>query len=244
MKISVIHPFYNHNFAVPRHIDNWLRWSTKNKQNTEIIIVDDGSPEQIDLALFKRAQGLKIKIFRIKENILWNVTGARNLGITQSTGEWLFPLDFDMSVLNETIEAFYNAKPDPKYTYWPNLWMPTSKRPDRMRHPHCNSFFIHRDAMLKSGLYDEDFAGQWGWEDSFMHELILPGTGLVRKNMNKFGFIRWYKAFACQHVTKNPSDYTTENFSKFKQKERQYKQGTYKNGPILRFSWEKIYDSR
>ena len=244
MKISVVHPFYNHNEAIPEHIHNWNAWSPENKRNTEIIIVDDGSPDKINLSLFKEAKGLDIKVFQVLEDIKWNVTGARNLGITQATGEWLFPLDFDMSVLDITFDGFFKENPSKDTTYWPRLWFPSQHKPERMRHPHCNSFFIHKDAMLESGLYDEDFSGAWGWEDIFIHNFVFPKMGLKRKEMDH-GYIRWYKRFICRTqqgevVPKNPKDQTIDNYKRMIQKGKLVNNGTYKNGPILRFEWKRI----
>jgi len=237
MKISVIHPFYKHNFALEKHIQNWNSWEDKYKKSTEIIIVDDGSPESIDLNLFKKANGLDIKVYRILKDIMWNVTGARNLGITQSTGDWLFPLDFDMSVLNITLDGIYRENLDSNTTYWPRLWFPSKNKPHRMRRPHCNSFFIERETMFNSGLYDEDFAGRWGYEDIFFHDISLGG---VKRKVIDYGYLRWYKNFACPHVVKNPRDLTDDNYKKFCNKKKHYEKGWYKNGPILRFEWKRL----
>jgi len=238
LKLSLIHPFYNHNYALPAHIGNWMEWDPQYKQSVEIIIVDDGSPEPLDVSLLKGLD-LNIKVFKVKQDILWNVTGARNLGITQASAPWLAMLDFDMSLLNRSLKDFLKLTVDNNKTYWPFLWLPTKNQPHRTRYPHCNSFFINRETMIKCGMYDEDFAGEWGWEDIFIHDFIFPSNG-IKREWRQDCLIRWYRGFASGHVEKHPENQSNVNFKRMKEKAWEVINGTYINKDILRFDWEQV----
>jgi len=99
-KVSVIIPFYNRIQETIRAIDSVLR---QTYQNFEIILVDDGSTEDITEIKKKINKNEKIKIVRNKNNA--GASAARNMGIIQASGDYLVFLDSDDEFLPNKIET-------------------------------------------------------------------------------------------------------------------------------------------
>lgn len=93
---SVIIPFYNRLRLVNFAVQSVLNQSYK---NLEIILVDDGSTEKIDLSAY---QNDKRVVYIYQSNS--GPARARNLGVSQARGEYVFFLDSDDLFTPEKIE--------------------------------------------------------------------------------------------------------------------------------------------
>lgn len=102
MKVSVIVPVYN----VERYIDKCLK-SLVNQtlKDIEIIVVNDGSPDNSQKIIDEYAKKYKNVKSYIKEN--GGVSDARNFGIEKSSGEYIAFVDGDDFVLNDMYEKMY-----------------------------------------------------------------------------------------------------------------------------------------
>ncbi|MDO4780792.1 MAG: glycosyltransferase [Candidatus Saccharibacteria bacterium] len=90
MKVSVIVPVYNVEAYLCRCVDSIL---AQTYQNTEIILVDDGSPDNCPAICDQYAtQDKRVKVIH-KQN--GGLSDARNAGIAAATGEWLAFVDGD-----------------------------------------------------------------------------------------------------------------------------------------------------
>lgn len=104
IKVSVIVPVYN----VEKHIEKCIKTLINQKfKNYEIIIVNDGSPDNsqeiIDI-YYKMYPNLIVPIK--KKN--GGLSSARNLGIEKSKGEYIMFVDSDDYVTDDYISALYN----------------------------------------------------------------------------------------------------------------------------------------
>lgn len=97
-KVSVIIPCYNHGQYIAECVSSVLN---QTYQNTEIIIVDDGSTDPYTKKLFETYNPPKTKILRIENK---GVAHARNLAIGHSTGEYILPLDADDKIAPAYLE--------------------------------------------------------------------------------------------------------------------------------------------
>lgn len=102
MKVSVIVPVYN----VEKYIEKCLK-SLVNQtlKDIEIIVVNDGSPDNSQKIIDKYAKKYKNVKSYIKEN--GGVADARNYGIKKSSGEYIAFVDGDDFVLNDMYEKMY-----------------------------------------------------------------------------------------------------------------------------------------
>lgn len=102
--ISVIVPVYNTERYLPECLDSLL---AQTYQNFELLLVDDGSPDQCwEILQQYAAQDARVRIFR-KEN--GGVSSARNFGLRQAKGEYIGFVDSDDFVAPQYLEWMYRA---------------------------------------------------------------------------------------------------------------------------------------
>ena len=102
--ISIIIPAYNIEEFLPRCLDSVIRQTYR---NLEIIIVDDGSTDDsYDIAKQYTQKDPRIKLIHQKNQ---GLSGARNTGITKSTGTYLTFIDSDDEIKPEFTEKLLTA---------------------------------------------------------------------------------------------------------------------------------------
>lgn len=246
MKYSIIHPYFNHTVALPLHLPFWERISKylgDRRKELEIVLIDDHSPEngKIDISLIKTVS-LPITVAHIDDNIIWNVTGARNLGAALAVGQHLIMPDFDYVVTPELIQTLDNTDMSdssimrfPLTQYNRNLrYGPYGK----VTNSHCNSFVIHKVLFDKVGGYDEDFAGSWGSEDSYFikHLCKVNGAKKIIMEIPGFFFVLGFQ---------NQGEYTHGRFQQqvnYDLLARKLEEAPARNTtPILRFRHHIVY---
>ena len=160
-KISVVIPLYNKADYIEATIDSVL---TQSFADFEIVVVDDGSLDDGPTRV-NRIPDARIRLFR-KEN--QGVSSARNFGIRQAAGEYIFFLDADDTIKPDCLEEFASLTqefPDAAF-YTANF---------SARHPDAGERIIcHKK---DKGYIDHPY------RDLFKRN-IFPRTGamLVRKN--------------------------------------------------------------
>ena len=97
MKVSVIIPTFNRFNLISRAIDSVLNQTIK---PFEIIVVDDGSSDNTSTFIKNNYKSVKL----IKQNNL-GVSKARNVGIKNSSGDWIALLDSDDEWKNNKLEV-------------------------------------------------------------------------------------------------------------------------------------------
>ena len=102
MFFSVIVPVYNVEKYLPRCIDSVLSQSFS---DFELILVDDGSPDSCgEICDDYKIKDNRIKVIH-KEN--GGLAGARRSGIKIAQGDYVFNLDSDDLIENDTLECAY-----------------------------------------------------------------------------------------------------------------------------------------
>lgn len=147
----------------------------------EFVIIDDGSPLKYEIPDFN----LNLRWIKINEDIKWNQSGARNLGVLSAKSDKLIITDLDHIFYEDTLKfmATYNFKEKEIYK-------------SRRTHIHKNGFVagnypgagniyaMSRGDFLKYFGYDEEFAGNYGYEDNFCAE-YFDALGFKRKYITK-----------------------------------------------------------
>jgi glycosyltransferase involved in cell wall biosynthesis len=98
-KISIVIPFFNQAKFVEECISSALG---QTYNNIEVILVNDGSNEDIDHIIDKFLAHPNFKYIK-QENK--GTSGARNTGIRSSTGDYILPLDSDDVLPSTTIQS-------------------------------------------------------------------------------------------------------------------------------------------
>lgn len=122
--ISVIVPFYNSE----KHIDNCLHCLLNQDlaKPIEIILINDASTDK-SLNILKKYDFLNIKLFNLKKNS--GPATARNLGLKNAKGEFVFFLDVDDMIETNTLSLLYYSAIEKKYdlTICDSMWIENSK---------------------------------------------------------------------------------------------------------------------
>ena len=117
------------------------------EQGLKTVIVDDCSKEPLG-----PLDG--VKVVRVTDDIKWNQPGARNLGFHISDG-WILCADIDHLVTKENMEQLENTELKRGCVYYLGREDTNS----------VNIYVIHKDDFEKIGGYDEDFCGNYGYDD-------------------------------------------------------------------------------
>lgn len=88
MKVSIIIPVYNQEKLLKKAVD-----SIPLNKDLEVLIIDDGSTDGTYELMKQLSKHPKIKIFHFETN--QGVANARNIGLDNAQGEYIFMLDSD-----------------------------------------------------------------------------------------------------------------------------------------------------
>lgn len=103
--VSIIIPTYNRAHIVPRAIQSALNQTYK---NIEVIVVDDGSTDDTEVAVREIAQkDARLRYFRYSPNRGGN--HARNIGLDNARGDYVTFLDSDDTYLPRKVEQQLSA---------------------------------------------------------------------------------------------------------------------------------------
>ena len=103
--ISIVIPMYNVEKYIETCIDSIL---LQTFQNFEVIVVDDCSTDRsLEVVRKKYSNELRVKIFHQIKNS--GESAARNLGLINARGKYVYFMDSDDAILENTLETFYNA---------------------------------------------------------------------------------------------------------------------------------------
>tara|TARA_A100001035_G_scaffold197757_1_gene158565 strand:- start:1595 stop:2473 length:879 start_codon:yes stop_codon:yes gene_type:complete len=100
--ISVIIPCFNSGLTVQKSVNSVVNQTWKDK---EIILVNDGSTDKLTLFILKELS--KIKILKLINQNNLGLSSARNKGIKESNGNYLFFLDADDWIEENCLEEMY-----------------------------------------------------------------------------------------------------------------------------------------
>lgn len=103
IKVSVIVPIYNVEEYLEECLDSLLIQTLK---EIEIIMVNDGSTD--NSASIAQKYITKSSKFRLIERVNGGLSAARNSGLTQAKGEYIYFLDSDDYLVPNALEVLYN----------------------------------------------------------------------------------------------------------------------------------------
>jgi glycosyltransferase involved in cell wall biosynthesis len=132
----------------------------------EIIIVDDCS----DSSIIPQFNGLNLKAYRVTDDIPWNQSGARNLGCLMAESPWVLFFDIDQVPLEDSVSLILKSIKDLEYNclyyFYVKDFIDSNLKKKLDIHP--NTFLANTQRFKTTGMYDEDFAGHYGYEDLYL----------------------------------------------------------------------------
>lgn len=235
-KISLVYSLWNPQpGTLEEHLKLWESCPDDLRKRFEVIYVDDHSTPPIE---FNPSFPMNYKLARIKDNIYWNICGAKNLGFHLATHNWVLSTDqdhlpFDYTDIEKAIDVRRHGS---NTAYFMNRLKPDGSDRGKV---HPNSFIIMKDDFWDLGGYDEDFSGKRGFSDHMIHQLMKKNHMVVLTMMDIR--LKEYKEFTC-------ADPRNRNFSHnmglVHKKMAELRKDTYKNGPVLRFDWEIVSERK
>ncbi|HOC37381.1 MAG TPA: hypothetical protein PKL74_09980 [Tenuifilaceae bacterium] len=117
---------------------------------------------------------LNILLLRITDDIIWNQGGARNLGVAQSRTAKLVLTDVD----HIFSEILFSKMLDHRIPTNLHKFKRVDGEKFRMSSV-CNIYFTSKSVFFKALGYDEEFCGNYGYEDTMFFNLQKKlGTSL------------------------------------------------------------------
>lgn len=229
-ELSIVYSIWNPMpGTLEEHMNMWRSCPADLRKRFEVIYIDDCSDEPIS---FKPDFEMNLTVARITDNIYWNICGAKNLGCHLAKAPWLLTTDqdhlpFDHTDIERAIEIRQHGT---NTAYFMKRLRPDGS--DRGK-DHPNSFIINKEDFWELGGYDEDFSGNRGFSDHMIHQQMRKHSFVIR-TMSSIR-LKEYPEFTC----KDPRNRNfAHNMGLVNKKMTELRNGTYKNGPILRFNWE------
>lgn len=171
--LSVIIPCYKHGAYLPEAVHSIEKYD---RHPTEIIIVNDGSPDEETKSVIKDFIGRGYKVIDQPNQ---GLARARNNGVALSTGKYILPLDADNKILPENLEDVLNlleSNPDIDVVYTDRRLFGDVNRYDRVGPYNLQKLMLsnyidacavyRREVWEECGGYDPDMPamGAEDWE--------------------------------------------------------------------------------
>ncbi len=170
IELTLVTHVYNAQEGIDHQLAHWKSFDPKVLERMEFVVVDDFSdrPLRIDKG------PLALRLFRVEEDIDWNMPGCRNLAAIHARGAWVLFFDVDQIVSQEHIRAILEglAHLDPA-----RLYVFRRMHDGVEVDSHINTYLITRQAFFTAGGYDEDFAGHYGFDDVLFRNLCRKHVG-------------------------------------------------------------------
>lgn len=171
-QITLITQVYNQPEAVARHVASWKALPAEVRRALEFIVVDDCS--DVPLAVPDRGD-LNLRLFRVIDDIDWNMPGCKNLAALMARADFLLFFDCDNIAPAAGLAALARAagqlRPDVLYNFRRVL------EDGQEMPPHINTLLMSKRGFFQAGGMDEDFCGHYGYEDVHFHHMWRHHVG-------------------------------------------------------------------
>ena len=198
MKVSVIVPVYNVEKYIDKCLDSLVNQTLK---ELEIIIVNDGSPDNSEKIIKKYLKKYNNIKYFVKEN--GGLSSARNYGLKYVTGEYIAFIDSDDYVSNDMYEKMYfKAKEnnfdmvvcDINYVYNDKIEIVNSgikKDTNDIKSTYLNIHPAAWNKIFKKDLFENNIyfkEGVWFEDVEFIYRLLpyVKSIGVIHEAYNYY----------------------------------------------------------
>ncbi len=225
-ELSIVYPYYDNESCLRRQLELWSSLAPQIARRVEYVLVDDASPRPVEVPPDFPGN---LTLVRIKDDVLWNQHGARNLGMKLAEGEWIIATDIDHILDADGIGQLLSMNKDPRTIYF----FSRMREDGSPRNSHPNSFLVDKRTFWEIGGYDEDFCGRYGKGDILLRMQFERACTVVE--LERPGLVE-----IAGGETPGLDRGTRRNRWIFNRKKRQLERGRYRNGRTLRFEWDII----
>lgn len=167
MSIAVVVNYFNNEKSLVSLIENFKMINRVKPGIFEFILVDDHSHEIVSVDVF--ADVANLKVFRVSEDVTWNMPGARNIGALEAHSKQILFMDVDHLIdeaeLDQLLVDSENLTVGKRLT--PGRKIASGDNVGKVVKPNINCFLIHRSDFFRVGGYEESFSGSYGQEDKY-----------------------------------------------------------------------------
>lgn len=216
-------------------------------ENLQVIIVDDhGDPAvSANVGVYLQAMNVRTRIYRIDTDINWNQMGARNLGMHHADG-WCLMIDpdmlFDCDMMRRMMQAAAKLQRGRLVKY--GL---THLHNDELDMSSPNTYMIHKQDFFDVGGYDEDFAGNKGWSDVQLLD-VLKSTYKIDLRPDLWAHFYSTDEIPDAMVTKLDRSTSANKLKRIKKTDQARAAGGWArwaksriDSPRLRFEWTQVF---
>ncbi len=166
--ISIIIPVYNQADKIGACLNSILNQTYK---NYEVIIVNDGSTDNLDEAIDKHQKMLRVTRYELRENK--GAPAARNRGAREAKGDYLLFCDADAVLKQEALETMLNGlkqHPEASYVYSSFLWgrklfkLSPFNAEKLKREPYIHTMSLIRREHFPADGWDESIKKLQDWD--------------------------------------------------------------------------------
>jgi len=227
--LNIVYPIYNPKpHVLEYHYDNWNTYPEELKKQMHVIMVDDGSQPPIKF----NPPLPNYTHIRIEEDIYWNASGVKNVAFhVVPKDSWVFASDIDHILEASDCQKCIDLVKEKENVYW---FIRIKEGIIYKQHP--NTFLINSDDYWKFGGYDEDFAGNGGYND-VMTQNLMQYVGLKHINIPIVIYLNENLSYTTKSFIKKGRKI---NKLKLDNKLRQLRQGIYMHPNNLNFTWRII----
>ena len=228
-KITINLSFYNQNEVLKQHVLSWKGWDDSVKEYFSFCIIDDCSKvkatdvlEGIDLS------DLDISIYRVKEDIVCNIAGVRNLAAKVCETEWMIILDMDTMISEDLAKSILKQNAKPRKCFKFNRRVVSNPAHPKHNQIHPAVCLLRKEDYWKVGGCEEDLVGHYGQTDPIFW---YRAQGVLNVEIKKDLYLDYLPAGEAQ-INRD----TSHNLKIFNQKKKNQNWST----DYIRFNWETL----
>lgn len=237
LDVSIVAAFYFDQKSADslyRMLDHYTRYSAEVRSKIQLVLVDDCSKIEVKIP---NGIPLNYQLLRVKDDIMWNNGGARNLGVVHARTSKIVLTDIDHVFPEKLLGKIIDHRAR-KSTFY--KFKRTDHEGNAIRTPR-NLLYMTKGLFFDALGYDEEFCGNYGFEDSFFIDLLR-----LRGNSFKY-FSRFSKVIENKvdrensyHTFSRDVTINTELMNR-KMKMLKKKEGLFAHSRLfLNFNWEKV----
>ncbi len=167
IQLSYVVPVYFNQRDAHTLVELLLRYNSYAKDvisHLQFVIVDDGSPLPVEIPPEIK---LNLSLYRITTDIRWNQCGARNLGVVYAKSPRILLSDsdhyFPERLLRDILRSRIPQNTVYKFKRVNQQGMAIAKA--------MNIFYMSKSVFFQALGYDEEFSGNYGYEDLYFLDL-------------------------------------------------------------------------
>lgn len=253
---TIIIPFYNdYDRRLPIQLKYWNDYPDWCWDHIKIVLVDDCSPIPMKEYLINQdLPNADIRLYKIVEDIRWNLPGAYNVGIKEAETKWVWCMDSDHTVPKDSLIHMLNMQLDEKAFYQHMKTRIYKSSTDTHKGEASGAWFHTKEQWEAVGGLNEDFSKSggydaWNWEytwrlkNKYKHHKI--GRNFLKRGI-PFTMI-------CEHMPEVTGGSTPIDF-KITNKQAEINRSMYNKivannirihkSPILQFNWRLDFEKQ